>query len=1224
LLELRLRLPTRLWPILILATLAAVTEWVRTPTGWSAAASTILALAAAGSVVLSRPGWWPRVVVGILLALGVALPVAQQRISALGTNWPDERERRIESASRRLEGDLRQELDRIVTLARRAADRASLRDDELFHQLEALVPRGTLETGVVVLRPDGTPRAWAGLHHLEPVAAGDSLAARFSRYLSVFETRRTLVDGGTVVASVLLDADPVIPGANRSLSERFRQRTEVGLSIYPPDGAPENGDVFDYEEPTTAGPRVLFSVRPRPPTQGEATERAVESGSRLALLLTLLLVPAGMLLAHTPPVRYLFLGGLLWIVMRTPALEVVGLGSLVSPVLFFREMPLGVTTVLGPLLVCGLLLIQLGVRLWLSPGPRPVPALVVGFSLLASAPYLVRTLGQGITPPAAGVTIPLWLMWETTLLLATAGMVVVSAGLLRQHTGHGRSVWPLLGAGWAMVAAVIGVFAWEGRSGWPEWYTFLWLPALLLVTRPAARWATILGVAVVAGSAAALMTWGAELEGRVELARRDLMQLGNERELLAEPLLRGLGAGLRAGAAPRDPADLLATWRRSALDQQGYPARLDMRGADGVLRHTVLLDQVDLPDSLIVMQLQALDPTVGDTVIAARRTPGIHYLLVQRLAPDTVVTVVLGPRSRLVPPARLGRLLAPSPGRAPYRVSLSPAAPPQGSETSQVRWRREGWTIRGERTLWLADGPRQAYAAVEMLTPGPLLVRGALVLFVNVILLSLLWRLAELVAGVRPKAPELRQLLRSFRAQLFAALALFFILPLAGFALWSLLRLNEEARRDREQVVTQALRDVLASDAELAADGPTLPERLAAVGSRSDVELGVYRGGRLVAATSPILESFGLLPPLMDPQAYHDLAIDGERDAVGEGADASAAGLVGYRSFRVAGDGESAVLAAPQAAHDPALAARQLELVLALLLASLIGVMAALLAAQAAARRLSRPVADLRHAALAFGSGEEMAAPEAEPPVEFEPVFAAFQKMADDIRRNQETQERAARVLAWGEMASQVAHEIKNPLTPMRLGIQHLQRVWRDRRERMGEALDETAPRVLSEIDRLDRIARSFSRYGAPGELAPALEPVDLARELAEVVPLYGMGEAPMEVEIATAVGSPVLARRDEVKEVLLNLLENARDAGARRVVLRIVGRTLTVQDDGRGIPPETLDRIFEPRFSTTTSGSGLGLGIVRRLVEGWGGSVTVESQEGSGTTFTIRFAGPG
>ncbi|MFN2315129.1 MAG: PAS domain-containing sensor histidine kinase, partial [Gemmatimonadales bacterium] len=274
-------------------------------------------------------------------------------------------------------------------------------------------------------------------------------------------------------------------------------------------------------------------------------------------------------------------------------------------------------------------------------------------------------------------------------------------------------------------------------------------------------------------------------------------------------------------------------------------------------------------------------------------------------------------------------------------------------------------------------------------------------------------------------------------------------------------------------------------------------------------------------------------------------------------------------------------------------------------------------------RRLSRPVADLRHAALAFGSGQEMTASEAEPPVEFQPVFAAFQKMADDIRRNQETQERAARVLAWGEMASQVAHEIKNPLTPMRLGIQHLQRVWRDRRDTMGEVLDETAPRVLSEIDRLDRIARSFSRYGAPGELAPALEPVDLARELAEVVPLYGVGGGAMEVEIVTAADLPVMARRDEVKEVLLNLLENARAAGARRVVLRVVGRVLTVQDDGDGMPPETLDRIFEPRFSTTTSGSGLGLGIVRRLVEGWGGRVTAESEEGRGTTFTITFAGP-
>jgi signal transduction histidine kinase len=89
---------------------------------------------------------------------------------------------------------------------------------------------------------------------------------------------------------------------------------------------------------------------------------------------------------------------------------------------------------------------------------------------------------------------------------------------------------------------------------------------------------------------------------------------------------------------------------------------------------------------------------------------------------------------------------------------------------------------------------------------------------------------------------------------------------------------------------------------------------------------------------------------------------------------------------------------------------------------------------------------------------------------------------------------------------------------------------------------------------------------------------------------------------------------------VLLNLLDNARQADASSVRLVLSGYTLRVEDDGGGIPPEQLGRIFEPSFSTTTSGTGLGLAIVRRLVEGWDATVGVESAPGKGAVFTIRF----
>jgi len=221
---------------------------------------------------------------------------------------------------------------------------------------------------------------------------------------------------------------------------------------------------------------------------------------------------------------------------------------------------------------------------------------------------------------------------------------------------------------------------------------------------------------------------------------------------------------------------------------------------------------------------------------------------------------------------------------------------------------------------------------------------------------------------------------------------------------------------------------------------------------------------------------------------------------------------------------------------------------------------------------------------------------------------------------------RAQRVLAWGEMARQVAHEIKNPLTPIRLGVQHLKRAHRDGRVNYERVLDQNVGRILSEIDRLDEIARAFSRYGtAPAERPPG-SAIDVAAIVRDVVDLERMGEGDVNWRVAGADDQAVaIASSDELREVLLNVLENARLANARHVdvdVVRTDGRVeIIVGDDGVGIPDEVLPKIFEPHFSTRTSGSGLGLAISRSLVDAWGGEISVSSKRGRGTRVVIALA---
>jgi len=222
---------------------------------------------------------------------------------------------------------------------------------------------------------------------------------------------------------------------------------------------------------------------------------------------------------------------------------------------------------------------------------------------------------------------------------------------------------------------------------------------------------------------------------------------------------------------------------------------------------------------------------------------------------------------------------------------------------------------------------------------------------------------------------------------------------------------------------------------------------------------------------------------------------------------------------------------------------------------------------------------------------------------------------------------RSERILAWGEMAQQVAHEVKNPLTPMKLSVQHLQRAWEDRRPDFHEILKRNTEVILREIDHLAAIARSFSRFGAPqasGRLP--LQAVSIQQVADEVMNLYrgGKGALVFTCEVSGELPA-VQAREAELREVLINLLENSRAA------IPLHGRVsveadrdddrveMRVRDDGTGIDPDFLPRIFEPHFSTRSMGTGLGLAIVRRLVESWGGSVSADSEPGRGTVIRVR-----
>jgi nitrogen fixation/metabolism regulation signal transduction histidine kinase len=242
-------------------------------------------------------------------------------------------------------------------------------------------------------------------------------------------------------------------------------------------------------------------------------------------------------------------------------------------------------------------------------------------------------------------------------------------------------------------------------------------------------------------------------------------------------------------------------------------------------------------------------------------------------------------------------------------------------------------------------------------------------------------------------------------------------------------------------------------------------------------------------------------------------------------------------------------------------------------------------------------------------------------------IILAYNEMLKKLADSEEKLARSQREMAWQEMARQVAHEIKNPLTPMRLSVQHLVRTWTGEKpvnEKLNMLFEKVTRTILVQIDSLVNIANSFSQFAN----MPALVRTRFVLQdvLQEAVDLYAHeGDVQLDLDMPWEEFY-VDSDRDQLSRVLHNLIKNGKQAiehGAGRVAvsLRVQGdlATVTVEDNGRGIPAEIGNRIFEPRFSTKSSGMGLGLAIVKKIVEGAGGRIYFESEVGKGTRFFVE-----
>ena len=477
-----------------------------------------------------------------------------------------------------------------------------------------------------------------------------------------------------------------------------------------------------------------------------------------------------------------------------------------------------------------------------------------------------------------------------------------------------------------------------------------------------------------------------------------------------------------------------------------------------------------------------------------------------------------------------------------------------------------------------------------------------------------------------------RALLREIRASFYRKLLLAFIaatvVPVAALAIATSSYVGDQMRANVEQeavrtasAARRVVEDLVGPRA--AQQGVGVDDNLMVWVSRLiDQDVNIFGGPRLLATSERNLFASGLLPTRTPADIYHALELRNDATTV-------IREQIGPLEYIVAATSTSthqlnAILTVPLTSRQQEIERQITTLDRQVLLGALLFVFGGAGLGYWLAERIADPVNRLTRATARIARGDLDARIAATSSDELRRLVDAFNRMAAELQRQQGELERTHRLEAWAEMARQVAHEIKNPLTPIQLNAEHLRRVHADRGKPLSPVLEECVETILQQVKILRTIASEFSSFSSSPTARPSA--VDIAAMLHEIIDPYRLAlRDRIRFEVAVPPDLPqVYVDRTLIARALTNIVENALHAmpgaGSLSVVARAADTSVTIRvaDTGVGMDAEALARAFEPYFSTKSTGTGLGLPIAKRNVELSGGTIAVDSVRDHGTTVTL------
>ncbi|MFT3884609.1 MAG: HAMP domain-containing sensor histidine kinase [Flavobacteriales bacterium] len=965
-----------------------------------------------------------------------------------------------------------------------------------------------------------------------------------------------------------------------------------------------------------------------------------------------------------PPIAAFSLSviGLRLLTLSVPPLELLHGRPLFDPSLFAASFLL---PSLGDLLidVAVLLVVAAFVQRTLRSAAAPAhPAMAWGLSLV-----VLFTLGAWISTVLVALVrdssvsldlfhVQAFTPYSWTALFAIAFLLlawVLSADALVRWSGRATGVRAAL----VMIAAAALVVAlWNEALGQHDMVSALWpaplLLVLLLIRREKALF--LRGLVIVAGCA--LFTahlLNRQTLKRVERDRAALIETASAYEdPVIEVLFREALAAMRTdpatlaladdSAAKCSAADLDRVIRQPFLT--GYWDRYDLRlflyDEYRALKCSTSPDAAPTWGQLRERFDQGV-PTAGDADFRSVHRPGedaLYIGLADRLG-GSVLCIELRPR--LVPegPGFPELLLADDHGlrarlgqytRARYERGLLTES--EGAYTYPLTWPPQG--NKGEQRVidrgydLLAQGdPNGTVIVLGWKLPTWL---DHLTTFSY--LFTLFALLAALFRGAAPLLRDGRWPSMGLGGQLRAGILLFAALSLVLFAIGTqrLVSANYGQRSSKQlderiRSVMAELRPTLRGEPALDASmTPYLDHLLSKLSNVFYTDLSLYAPNGLLLATSrEQVFNTGLLGRRMDPQAYRRLAIDDASAYSHEESIGSARFRTSYMPLRNDQGKVLAYLAMPffarQGEIEEERAAGYVAIVNLFTLLFLLSVVSATLIAnwttrplQLLKRGLERIALGGRNEPIAYAGDDELGE-----------LVRVYNNKVEELRESAARLARSERESAWREMARQVAHEIKNPLTPMKLSVQHFQRTWSPDRPDAAERLARFSDGLVQQIDVLSRIAGEFSHFA---QMPPPHETdLDLGEVAEAAVSLFASVPG-ARVTLERTGTFPVHADREHLLRVFNNLVKNAlqsvpegRPSEVRVRLHAEAGEARAeVRDNGAGIPADIRSRIFTPSFTTKSSGMGLGLALVQRMVEQAGGRVWFTSVEGEGTSFFL------